>query len=137
LYYNFSIWYKLVDKTSIGAAISIAGAIITLLISIYYLPRVGYIASAWAAFACYLFMSITAVIIGRKYYPIPYPLKRILSYILFTAGIYFVSLHLRTIVDNTFIRIIVNTALLIIFILVVYYFERSIIHELFIRKKKT
>jgi len=54
LYYNVSIWYKLKDKTYIGAYISILGAIVTIVVSILLLPKLGTIASAWAALSCYI-----------------------------------------------------------------------------------
>ena len=77
VYYNVSIWYKLSDKTHYGAYVSIIGVIITLLISIIYLPQVGYVASAWAAFATYLTMVIIVYILGQRIFPIRYPAKKI------------------------------------------------------------
>ena len=38
IYHNLSVWYKLVDKTKIGAYISIVGAIITLLLNFLLIP---------------------------------------------------------------------------------------------------
>lgn len=89
LYYNFSIWYKLDDKTYWGAIISILGAVITLAISIYYLPKMGYIASAWAALVCYFFMAIAGYLSGKKYFPISYPMTKIGKYILIALGLCF------------------------------------------------
>ncbi len=84
LYYNFSIWYKLDDKTYWGAIISVIGAFITLAVSIYLLPKIGYIGSAWAALCCYGFMAFAGWLTGKKYYPIHYPILKILSYIVLT-----------------------------------------------------
>lgn len=80
IYYNVSIWYKLADKTHMGALISIIGAIITLVVSIYYLPKIGYSASAYAALATYTVMVVICYYLGQKHYPIHYPVKKILSY---------------------------------------------------------
>ncbi len=93
LYYNFSIWYKLNDKTYWGAIISICAALITLVVSIYTLPRLGYIGSAWAALACYSFMALTGWLTGQKYYPINYPMLKILRYI-FLALLFSLALYL-------------------------------------------
>ena len=134
LYYNFSIWYKLVDKTSIGAIISILGAIITLAVSIKWLPQIGYIASAWAALCCYLFMSLAALVIGRKYYPIPYPIWSILGYIIFTAVLFYASESIGMIIGDNFSRIGLNTIFLVIFVLIVYTNEKALIKELFLGK---
>ena len=34
IFYNFSIWYKLTDRTRIGAYISVGGALITIIVNI-------------------------------------------------------------------------------------------------------
>lgn len=91
LYYNIAIWFKLSDKTIVGAFISVAGAIITLVVSIYFLPKVGTIASAYAAVITYAFVVVLGYWTGQKYYPIHYPVKRILAYVLI-AGVMTISL---------------------------------------------
>ena len=78
LYYNVSIWFKLSDKTWYGAVFSIIGVLITVLISVVFLPQVGYVASAWATFFSYLVMLVLTFYFGQKLYPIPYPVKKIL-----------------------------------------------------------
>ena len=77
IYYNVSIWYKLSDNTKYGAFISIIGVILTLVISIYYLPRIGYAASAWATLITYFVMVVLGYWIGQKKYPIHYPVIKI------------------------------------------------------------
>jgi len=105
LYYNFSIWYKLKDKTHIGAVISVVGAIITLVISIVFLPKIGYLASAWAAFACFAFMAIAGYLTGRIYYPIDYPIARILTYILLLNSLLLISyMAITYILDKNTLR---------------------------------
>ncbi len=97
LYYNVSIWYKLKDKTHIGAMISFAGVFSTIVISIMLLPIIGAIASAWAALVCYIIMVVIGYVVGQKYYPVVYPVKSILSYVLITAILAIGSLYLRQI----------------------------------------
>ncbi len=92
LYYNISIWYKLSDKTTFGAYISLAGVALTLILSISLLPSIGYIASAWAALGCYSLMVILAYIFGQKHYPIKYPLTGIGLQILVTVSFVLVAL---------------------------------------------
>jgi len=91
LYYNVAIWFKLSDKTVIGAIISVVGAIITLVVSIYFLPKVGTIASAYAAVITYAFMIVAGYLTGQRYYPIQYPVKRIVGYVV-TAAVMTISL---------------------------------------------
>lgn len=81
LYYNFSIWYKLSDNTKIGAVISITGMAIMVAVNAWGLPRVGYVASAWAALGCFGFMAVAGWATGQRYYPISYPVTKMLKYI--------------------------------------------------------
>ena len=53
VYYNLSMWYKLTNQTKYGAFISLMGAVITILLNIILIPKVGYIGSAWATLICY------------------------------------------------------------------------------------
>ncbi len=87
LYYNFSIWYKLSDRTQIGAWIATGGAVWTLAINWWLLPHVGYAASAWAALCCYTFMNAACYLWGRKYYPIPYRFLRMMAYLALTIAL--------------------------------------------------
>jgi len=95
LFYNFSIWYKLKDKTHIGAWIAIAGAIITIGINYFFIPKIGIMAPAYAGLICYFFMAATSYIIGKKHYPIDYPIGKMLTYILIAVGIYALSEWIR------------------------------------------
>ncbi len=81
IYVNLSIWYKLTDKTLLGALVSLSGALITVVLNIWWIPLLGYMGSAWATLACYFFMTLVSYLLGRYYYPVMYDLKRILGYI--------------------------------------------------------
>jgi O-antigen/teichoic acid export membrane protein len=81
LFIYLSQWYKQTGKTFYGAVISIGGAILTILINYYYIPQFSYMAAAWATFICYGFMALTTYFLGQKYYPVRYPVGRILLYI--------------------------------------------------------
>ncbi len=72
IYLNLSIWYKLNDKTIIGAYISAIGVGVTIIINFYFIPKYGYWASTWATFASYFVMMIISYIWGHIKYPIPY-----------------------------------------------------------------
>lgn len=117
LYYNVSIWYKLKDKTYIGALISFMGAFITIAFSLALLPKIGTVASAWAALACYISMVVVGYFIGQRYYPVNYPIKKILSYILATALLSVFALFLRPILG---VSISYFTLISIIFLACIY-----------------
>lgn len=89
IFFNLSIWYKLTDKTHFGAYLAILGSAITLGINIIFVPKYGYISSAWANFICYAIMMITSFVWMQKYFKISYDLKRIGEYILLAALLYF------------------------------------------------
>ena len=72
IYLNLSIWYKLTDKTIIGAYISAIGVFITIVINFYFIPKYGYWASTWATIASYFAMMVISYIWGQYKYPVPY-----------------------------------------------------------------
>jgi O-antigen/teichoic acid export membrane protein len=76
VYYNLSIWFKLVHKTYYGAIITGIGAIITVVANLLLVPYLGYWGSVWATVASYTSMSVLGYYQGQKYYPIPYQVGR-------------------------------------------------------------
>ncbi len=91
IFYNLSIWYKLSGKTRYGAAISLIGATITIVLNFILIPRVGYMGSAITTLICYATMVVISYFLGQKYFPVNYPIKRILTYLLTALSIYLVS----------------------------------------------
>jgi O-antigen/teichoic acid export membrane protein len=81
IYTSLSVWYKLIDKTKIGAYISIVGAIITLGLNFLLIPKYSYMGSAVATLAAYGSMMAISYFIGNKYYPIPYDKQKIAGYL--------------------------------------------------------
>jgi O-antigen/teichoic acid export membrane protein len=90
IYYNLSIWYKLTNKNMFGANITIAGAVITLLLNMWWIPLFGYTGAAWATFICYAFMMVVSYAQGQKFYPIPYARKKLLAYLGLAALLYII-----------------------------------------------
>lgn len=80
IYVNLSIWYKLTDRTLMGAGVSIAGALVTVVCLLAWVPRWGYMGAAWATLVCYGSMALASYLLGRHYYPVPYDLPRVLGY---------------------------------------------------------
>jgi len=79
IYYNLSVWYKLTNKNWYGAAITLVGAIITVLLNIWWIPLFGYTGSAWATFTCYACMMVGSYFLGQKFYTIPYATKKLIA----------------------------------------------------------
>lgn len=92
IYTSLSVWYKLIDKTKIGAYISAIGALITLILNYILIPKYSYMGSAIATLAAYGSMMAISYYYGNKYYPIPYDNKKIFGYLfvsIFLSGISF------------------------------------------------
>jgi len=82
IYHNLSVWYKITDRTKFGAYISILGAIVTLVLNYVLIPIIGFKGSAIATLSAYAIMMLLSFYFGRKYYPIPYNLKKISLYLM-------------------------------------------------------
>lgn len=80
IFFNLSIWYKLTNKTMIGALLVTTGALITILINALFIPKYGYIASAWGHLICYTVMVVISYLFSRKHYFVAYDIKRIAIY---------------------------------------------------------
>ena len=91
VYHNLAIWYKLTDKTRFAMLFSIIGAIITILMNVILIPKIGFIASAWATLLAYGSMMVLSYFIGKKHYPVPYNLKKSGSYLVASILISFIS----------------------------------------------
>ncbi len=89
VYVNLSIWYKLTDRTLTGALVSVAGALLTVLLNVAFIPEYGFVASAWATLACYFSMAVVSYFLGQKYYPVQYDLRSFFKYLLVSLLIYF------------------------------------------------
>ena len=81
IYTNLSVWYKLMDKTKIGAYISLVGALVTLVLNVLLIPIISYMGSAIATIIAYGSMMLISYAMGQKKYPIPYDKKAIFTYL--------------------------------------------------------
>jgi O-antigen/teichoic acid export membrane protein len=118
IYTNLSVWYKLIDKTYIGAYISIVGAAITLVLNFLLIPTMSYYGSAIATIAAYGSMMTISYYLGNKYYPIPYDLKKIGGYL--SLSILFSAVSFYGFRENYY----VGVGLLIVFLYFIYHNEK-------------
>ncbi len=126
LHYNFSVWYKVNDKTKIGALIAIIGSIVSIGVNVIMIPKIGLMASAWASLFTFFAMAILNVMIGHKYYPVPYELGRMAVLILTAVGLYYFSEYLHFFLQSELaMKFGINTALLLIYVVLVYTFEKK------------
>lgn len=125
IYMNLSIWYKLSDQTKYGLYISGVGAILTIVLNVLFIPRYGFMASAWISLLAYSSMMVLSYILGQKNYPIPYDLKRNIGYI--SLSIILVVLSFVIFKRN----LLIGNILFISFGLLILYLERKEIKKVF------
>lgn len=124
IYHNLSVWYKITDRTKFGAYISVLGALLTLLLNFLLIPVMGYKGSAIATLAAYALMMLLSFYFGRKYYPIPYNLKKIGLYLFASIGLSLLSFYQFR--GNYLIGI----SMLIVFLGIVYFSEKNEIKQI-------
>lgn len=91
------------------------------------IPKIGFIASALATLIAYGVMMLISYLIGKKYYPIPYELKKVSGYIILTSllsGISFLFFRENYIISVGFIFLFLGW---------IYYNEKTMIKQLLIR----
>ncbi|MCX8491808.1 MAG: polysaccharide biosynthesis C-terminal domain-containing protein [Cyclobacteriaceae bacterium] len=123
VYYNFSVWFKLTDKTYYGTLITVGGAALTVGANFLLIPIMGYTGSSWAALLCYAFMAACCYLLGQKYFPIPYRLGTSLGYLICTIVITYAVQAVT--LPNQWITSIFHGLVIISFVGAVYFFERS------------
>ena len=122
IYINLSIWYKLTNKTLLGASIAVLGALLTISLNSWWIPLFGYVGSAWATLACYLSMTLISYFLGQKHYPVAYEIKRISSIIALGVGL--VLAKKFVLLDSPYADWQLSVALLTIFLLTMMLLEK-------------
>lgn len=135
LYYSFSIWYKLADRTEFGSLIAIGGSVITIVLNILLIPYLGIYGPAWAALACYLFMVVASYLSGQKHYPLTYPIGRMVLYFLIALAGYAASLVVAKTGWNAIFIFILNTLILVLCLGGYFWLEKDKLQNLFLRRK--
>ncbi|MBU3660218.1 MAG: polysaccharide biosynthesis protein [Flavobacteriales bacterium] len=123
IYYNQSIWYKLSGKTKFGAYIAIGGAIVTVLVNVIFIPKYGYMASAWATLLVYALQMIVSYLLGQKYYPIPYNTRKFLAYIGGAIALFYFGSYLS--VDSKVTNFFISNSLIFGYLLFVFLVEQK------------
>ena len=124
IYHNLSVWYKVTDRTRYGAYISVIGACITLGLNFILIPKISYMGAAVATLAAYGTMMSLSYFLGRKYYRVPYDVKRIGTYLVIAMSFAGVSFYVFE--RNLWI----GTVLLLVFLLLVLFLERQEIQRI-------
>lgn len=135
IYNNLSVWYKLTDRTRMGAYISIVGAVLTLVLNFALIPLFqnsggdGYMGSAIATIVAYGSMMIISWYLGNRYYPVPYDLRKILAYLglsLLFSSVYFYGFR-----ENYFVGI----PLIMAFVGFIYVSEKATLQRIILKRQ--
>lgn len=125
VYYNLTIWYKLTNKNLAGSFIASGGLVVTLVLNWWWIPLYGYYGSSWVTFICYGGMMVVSYMLGQKYYPVPYDVRRFVVYVAMAVGFYF--LHERMMhwipEGQHLIGYFLSGLILILYIGLAYFFE--------------
>lgn len=122
IYFNQSIWYKLSGQTRFGAYIAIGGAMLTIALNFLFIPIYGFLASAWATLFVYAAQMVASYVLGQKYYPIKYNLRKFMLYFGLALTLFGITklLHL----SDGWMQFIVHNAMILVFVGVVYVMEK-------------
>ncbi|MGL4346547.1 MAG: oligosaccharide flippase family protein [Chitinophagaceae bacterium] len=133
IYYNISIWYKVKQQTYAGGVIAVSAALITIIGNIVLIPKYSYVACAWVTFFSYLFMVVVVYTWGQKKYPVPYPIKTMIFYLLFAVVIYAIYIYVET--TYFFVNFLIGILFLAIYVGIVFIIEERHIIRIFKKNK--
>lgn len=123
VYYNFTVWFKLTDKTHYATIITVFGAVITIAANYVLIPIAGYMGSSWATLLCYFSMTALCYALGQKFYPIPYNIPKSIAYVLGTSLlVYGVN---GVVLADQYLATAFHGAVLLAYISVVYLMEKK------------
>lgn len=126
VYYNFSAWYRLTDRTIWGVYISIFGLAITVIFNLLWIPTMGYMGSAYAKLLCYGGMMLAGLYFGQRFFPVNYPIGRMAFYVGFAVALYYISVLLAQWTGYSFVvKMAVNTITLFVYLGITWKLERK------------
>ncbi|MDR1544730.1 MAG: oligosaccharide flippase family protein [Prevotellaceae bacterium] len=117
IYFNLSIWYKLSDRTHWGTWISLIGFVLTLVSYRIFIPIYSYWACVFGSLFSFFVMMSVSYLLGQKYFPIKYNLKKIGAYFAFAISL--AALMLLVKMPNLWLTILWRSALLVPFLVLV------------------
>lgn len=123
MYINFSMWFKLNGQTHYGLLFSVFGALITIIGLYTLVPIIGYQGAAYTTLICYFLMATSCFIVGQLKYPIPYNVKKISLYLLFSLLIYYVNTKYFSHINS--INLLLKGIAILTFIVLIYILEKS------------
>lgn len=134
VYQNISMWFKLGDKTYFGTYFTIIGMVITIILNIILIPILGYVGCAITFAISSFIMMVLCYYYGQKYYPIPYELSSVITYLVSAA--IFIAISWQIKIDNLMFSIPFHILLTMLFVLGIVVSERTSLGIRFGKSKK-
>lgn len=123
VYYNFSVWFKLTDRTHFGTWFTVGGAVFTVVGNYVLIPLAGYHGSAWVTLISSAGMLVASYLFGQRYYPIPYRLLAGVLYLGFALALIGFSSQISF--SSQFAATFFHACVCLFFLAVVYLLERK------------
>jgi O-antigen/teichoic acid export membrane protein len=123
VYYNFSVWFKVTDRTHFGTWFTVGGALLTVVGNYVLIPVAGYYGSAWVTLLSSACMMMACYAFGQRYYPIPYKLIGGLAYLGLALALIFIAQQVS--ISSQVWATLFHSLLCAFFVGIVYIFERK------------
>ena len=102
-------------QSEYAVLVSVAACIVLFTVNIIFVPQYGYIACGYASMLGYFTAMALSYIVGRWRSPIDYGIKNLLAYAALAAVLYFVSAQLPSGDENMWLRLGINTILILVY----------------------
>lgn len=108
---NLSFWYKREERTSLAIVVTGSGLVAMTLFGFGLIPTWGYYGAAWARLASESVMVAVSWWLNRRYFPTPYPWRRIWEYVITALAVFAVCEAATRLTDNKFVIYAFNIVL--------------------------
>lgn len=108
---NLSFWYKREERTSLAIVVTGSGLVAMTLFGFGLIPTWGYYGAAWARLASESVMVAVSWWLNRRYFPTPYPWRRIWEYVITALAVFGVCEAATRLTDNMFVVYAFNIVL--------------------------
>ena len=99
---NLSFWYKREERTSLAIVVTGSGLVAMTAFGFWLIPLWGYYGAAWARLASESVMVAVSWWLNRRYFPTPYPWRRIWEHVLVALAVFAVCETVTRLTDNKF-----------------------------------
>jgi len=84
-------------------------------VNVAFVPRYGYMACAWGGVAGYGTAMVLSYVVGQKYYPLNYPVRDMMLYVVLAAAIAWMMMTGRTVMP-LWASLVANTVGVMLFV---------------------